>query len=181
MRKLRILILGHGRSGKDTVAEILRDKYGLEFVSSSWAAAESVMMPYFEKQGVPYESVETCYADRHTDNNRAVWFDQISAYNDEDPAKLAKEVFAQGHIYVGMRSAREYIAVRESVDYVVWVDASGRGVKPEERDSFDIPQTNEMYVIDNNGTEEELPAKVAGFARYIGLKPILAKEVEVAV
>lgn len=181
MKNLRILILGHGRHGKDTVAEILRDKYGLNFSSSSWVAAEVVMMPYFESIDKAYDSVQDCYDDRHTDNNRALWFDQISAYNDEDPARLAREVFARGPIYVGMRSAREYVMTRELVHHVIWVDATGRGMEPEGRDSFDIPQTSEMHEILNNGTLEDLEKRVDQFAYSIGVKPVLAKELEVAV
>jgi hypothetical protein len=32
---VRLMLLGHGRHGKDTVAEILNRKYGLTFQSSS--------------------------------------------------------------------------------------------------------------------------------------------------
>jgi len=31
----KLLVIGHGRHGKDTVCEILRDKYGFSFESSS--------------------------------------------------------------------------------------------------------------------------------------------------
>jgi len=35
MNKLKLLIIGHGRHGKDTVCEILRDKYNLQVFESS--------------------------------------------------------------------------------------------------------------------------------------------------
>ena len=35
MSKLKLLIIGHGRHGKDTVSEILHDNYGYSFESSS--------------------------------------------------------------------------------------------------------------------------------------------------
>ena len=36
----RLLILGHCRHGKDTLAEILRDEFGMTFESSSQSAAD---------------------------------------------------------------------------------------------------------------------------------------------
>ena len=35
MEKFKLLVIGHGRHGKDTVCEILRDKYNYTFESSS--------------------------------------------------------------------------------------------------------------------------------------------------
>ena len=35
MSKLKLLVIGHGRHGKDTVCEMLRDSYGYTFESSS--------------------------------------------------------------------------------------------------------------------------------------------------
>src|SRR6185369_672766 len=47
VHKPRIVLVGHGRHGKDTVAEMLRDEYGFSFCSSSLFCAERVMMPAF--------------------------------------------------------------------------------------------------------------------------------------
>jgi len=154
----KIIILGHGRHGKDTVAEILRKSCGFSFESSSLACAEVVMMPYFASIGRPYSSVEECYADRHTGDNRSVWFDQIKAYNSGDGTRLIRAIFDRGHdIYVGMRNRIEFEEARKLVDYVLWVDASKRGVPLESRSSFDIdydPET--MILIENDGTEDDL-------------------------
>lgn len=157
----KVLILGHGRHGKDSVGEILRDLLGYTILSSSWFAAERVMMPYFASIGVHYDSVEECYADRHTNNNRAVWYDQISAYNTPDKSRLPREVLEVSDVYIGMRSAAEFEASRHLFDHILWVDASGRGVPPEGRDSMDIdydPKT--MTWIDNSGSMWALPGIV---------------------
>ena len=165
MTRPKIILLGHGRHGKDTVAELLRDWYGYSFESSSYACAEIVMMPYFESQGIHYASVDECYADRHTGDNRTVWYNQISAFNTPDPTRLIKAIFDNGHdIYVGMRSAREFAEARKLADIVLWVDASGRGMPLENRSSFDIdfdPET--MTLIENNGTLEDLQLAIERF------------------
>ena len=40
MANPKLLIIGHARHGKDTVAEILRDTHGYDFVSSSGMRGE---------------------------------------------------------------------------------------------------------------------------------------------
>jgi hypothetical protein len=37
---MKLLVVGYGRHGKDTVCDILDQKYGLTFSSSSWFCAE---------------------------------------------------------------------------------------------------------------------------------------------
>lgn len=169
-RRPRILVLGSARHGKDTVAEMLRDLYGLRFSSSSMFCAERVLMPYFRYHGVPYATAEECYADRV--NHRATWFQQIEAYNDPDRSRLAREMLEAGNdMYVGMRSAKEFAEARGLFDHVVWVDAFGRGLPQEDPSSFDIPYDNlTMHVIDNGGTLEDLEHEVRAFAREIGLE-----------
>lgn len=164
--KPKVLILGHARHGKDTVAEMLRDQHGYTFSSSSHFCAERVMLPYFNAQpGVGYADVNDCYADRV--NHRATWFDQIKAYNTPDRSRLAREMLEENDLYVGMRSSDEFEAARSLFDYVVWVDASGRGVAPEPRDSFDIDFHPSMWLVRNDGTLEDLEAAVKRLAIII--------------
>lgn len=162
--KKRILILGNARHGKDTVAELLRDRHGYRFNSSSMFCAERVMMPYFAQHGVPYDTVEECYADRV--NHRSTWYDKIEAYNRDDPSRLAREMLGAGNdMYVGMRSAMEFAEARKLFDLILWVDASGRGMPPEGRDSFDIDfEPNEMVKVYNNRGLDDLERTVDGLA-----------------
>ena len=163
-RRPRVLVLGHARHGKDTVAEMLRDRWGLRFSSSSMFCAERVMMPYFAQHGVPYASVEECYEDRV--NHRSTWFDKIQDYNRADPSRLAREMLEAGNdMYVGMRSAYEFAEAHRLFDFIVWVDASGRGVPPEPRDSFDIGFSGGMLLIRNDGTLQDLEAAVDRLAK----------------
>ena len=161
--KLKLMILGYARHGKDTVAEILRDNLGLKFASSSFAAAEKVMRPFLAAKGITYNSLEECYADRV--NHRQDWYEQIKAYNNPDGARLAREIYKDNDIYVGMRSEVELEAVRKEglYDYSIWVDRS-KHVAPESSASCSITPAMANWVIDNNGTLEQL--KVNTLALY---------------
>ncbi len=159
--KPKILLLGYGRHGKDTVAEYLRDHYGYKFTSSSMACAEKVMLPAFRDiddelgHGWKYQTAEECFNDRH--NHRAFWFQEIERFNTPDKAALGKMIFESNDIYVGLRSKREYAAVKNAglFDVAIWVDASDR-LPPEDKASCTVEPWMAELIIDNNGTLEEL-------------------------
>lgn len=161
--RLKLMILGYARHGKDTVAEILRDNLGLTFMSSSFAAAERVMVPFLASKGITYANLDECYADRV--NHRQDWYEQIKAFNTPDGARLAREIYAKNDIYVGMRHHVELEAVRAAglFDYAIWVDRS-KHVAPEPSTSISITRADANYVIDNNGTLAQL--KVNTLALY---------------
>ena len=161
---MKLLILGHGRHGKDTVAEYLRDAHGVSFVSSSLFLAETVVRPALVAHGLVYDTLDACYADRV--NHRELWRDIIADHNGEDPARLAKAVLAVSDCYVGMRTDREYLAARPLFDVVLWVDASARGLPSDP--SLTIPfRSNEMILIDNNGSLEQTYEQTDGWMRAI--------------
>ncbi len=153
--KLKFMIFGYARHGKDTVAEIYKKHLGLKFVSSSFAAAEKVMVPYLASKGITYANLEDCYADRV--NHRQEWFEQIKAYNTPDSAKLAREIYSENDIYVGIRNHIEFEAIRDEglFDYSIWVDRS-KHVAPEPISSITVLPSMADYVLDNNGTLEQL-------------------------
>lgn len=164
--RARILVLGYARHGKDTVAEILRDKHGFTFQSSSMFAAENVVRPALAAAGITYATLEECYADRV--NHRAFWYDSIAAFNEPDPAGLARAILATADVYVGMRSAREYRAARGLFDAIVWVDATARGLPAEDPSSMSITyNASAMYRIDNSRGLRELEATVGRFVRFL--------------
>lgn len=157
--KPKILVLGWARHGKDTVAEILRDHYGFSFQSSSHFCAEIVCRPRMAELGITYDSLEDCYADRV--NHRATWYEAIKAYNADDPARLAKGILEDGDLYVGMRSAYEFAEARKLFDHIWWVDATARGLEPEDRSSMDIDWEDSFRFINNGGTLEDLHNRIA--------------------
>lgn len=154
LKNPKVLILGSGRSGKDTVAEILLELTGLKVTSSSWFLAE-VIFNQFGGNSL-YSDVESCFNDRH--NNRTNWFNFVRAYNQGDECRLAREILEVSDIYVGLRSLIEFKAARHLFDYIFYVDASKRVDYIDS--TFEIPYDNQMIKIDNNQTLEDLKHQV---------------------
>jgi hypothetical protein len=164
---VKLMIMGYARHGKDTAAEILYKTYGLKFKSSSFAAAEKVMVPFLrDVRGITYPNLETCYADRV--NHRQDWHEQIAAYNTPDPTRLAAEIYKEADIYVGIRSKVEFEALRDQgyFDYSIWVDRS-KHEPPESNASCNVTKEMANYVVDNNGSLDDLRRNVC--ALYIDL------------
>lgn len=171
MRLPKLLIVGHGRHGKDTLAEILRDRFRLEFVSSSQAAADIFIYDKL-KDKYGYKNSIECFEDRA--NHRAEWYDLICEYNREDKAKLAKGILQRADCYVGMRDDDEIkeCLKQELFDLVIWVDASKR-LPLEPKDSFNIDISCADIIIENNGTYEEFYEKVLRVGKVLsGMKPM---------
>jgi len=158
----KILLLGTGRSGKDTMAEILLDCYGLTFASSSEFANKHFIFEAL-RGFMGYSSLEECFNDRH--NHRDLWFQLICTYNKEDPAKLAKSLLQTADIYVGMRGKVELdTCVRENVfDLKIFVDASERLDYTEPKSSNQITSEDADLIIYNNGTEAKFITEVQRF------------------
>ena len=164
-KDIKLLILGSMRWGKDSMAEILRDEYGMTFESSSQAASDIFLYDLLkEKYG--YETSEECFEDRH--NHRQEWYEAIKEYNKDDKAKLAKGIVERTGCYVGMRDREE---IKECIkqglfDLIVWVDASGR-LPEEPATSFNIDKSCADVIIENNGTYEEFYEKVLRFGGIV--------------
>lgn len=185
----KLLVLGYGRHGKDTVSGILAKRYGLSFASSSEFCAEHVVLPYFRQarrlwastpepvDGEPlkappyYETWQECFADRH--NHRKEWYDAIVAFNTPDAAALGKAIFARHDIYCGLRSEREFRALEAArlYDLCLWVDRSGH-LPPESTDSCTVSPYMADVVLDNNGSFDELQAGIVRLMRdHFGMEP----------
>ena len=104
--------------------------------------------------------VPSCYNDRR--NHRSQWRDLICAYNQEDPARLGREIFMHYDIYNGIRSRREFTALQDAdlIDVVLWVDASKR--LPDSSDvTMELTTEDADHIIDNNGSLAELKLSLA--------------------
>lgn len=163
--KTKVLIIGNMRHGKDSLAEILNDQFGLKFKSSSQAAAEIFIYDELkEKYG--YQTPEECFEDRM--NHRPEWYQMICDYNKDDRAKLAKGILKLADCYVGMRDRDEIKECirQELFDLIIWVDASKR-LPLESADSFNIDQSCADIILENNGTFEEFKEKVMRLGKIL--------------
>jgi len=151
---VKLLVLGQAHHGKDTVCEILRDTFGLRFQSSSMFCLRHIIFPALKgKYG--YTTEEECYADRV--NHRAEWYDLIAAFNEGDETRLAVGILRESDIYCGLRAKKELHACKNSglFDAILWVDASDR-IPPEDKSSCTVEPWMADFVIDNNGSIEDL-------------------------
>lgn len=136
-----IMILGYGRSGKDTFAEMLRAEMQgrtgrpVKFTSSSLFACKRAVLPVLgPKYG--YTTVDEAFSDRMA--HRKEWADLITEYNSRDLARLGSEMAEAGmSLYVGCRKLAEVNALywRGIAGPWIWVDRPG--IEPE-RESMDF-------------------------------------------
>jgi hypothetical protein len=168
----RLLIIGHGRHGKDSVADVLRDQYGMRAVSSSEFAARKAVFPLVSDL---YPDWRAAYEDRHA--HRDLWFHAIRAYNLRPGPMLAEQILEHHDIYTGMRSRDEFERSRRVFDLVVWVDASRR-LPLEPGGSMELSADDADWIIDNNGPVESLPDEVADFVDEVNRRLILADAFE---
>jgi dephospho-CoA kinase len=163
--KPKLCIVSHARSGKDTLAEILKEEFGYTFQSSSQAASKIFIYDRL-KSKYGYETPEECFEDRMS--KRQEWFELIQEYNSNDKAALAKVIMESSDAYVGMRDEAEIEScLKQGVfDLVVWVDASKR-VPDEPSTSFNIKRDVAHFIIDNNTTLEDFRNKAVKVFKYI--------------
>jgi hypothetical protein len=163
--KKKLLVIGHGRHGKDTVCEILRDEYGYTFESSSQFCSKLFIYDML-KVKYNYSTEEECYADRHS--HRSEWYDAICEYNLNDAATLGREMFKEYDIYCGLRNKREFFAMKNTgvFDYCIWVDRSDH-LPPEDKSSMSLEQWMADFTIDNNSGLSELAFNTRKLINYI--------------
>lgn len=157
---MKLMVIGYATHGKDTACNLLRDMYGLTFVSSSYFVMERAVRPYLEiRFGISYDTADACYADRI--NHRDKWHDAIAEFNGNDPARLGRELYSQFDIYCGNRSVVEFEAMKKEklFDYAFWIDR-GLIVEPEPLTSNKLYPSMADYIIDNNGDLDHLKRNV---------------------
>ena len=176
----RIFILGYGRSGKDTVADMLVAKLNYKVAASSRVMAETFIYDTL-KEEYGYTSVDECFNDRHRNQAmRDLWHKLIYEYNGSDLTKLTRLIFKNNNVYVGIRKDVELLAAQEQqlADHYIWVDASSR-VPPEAATSMSVTQSMSTYTLDNNGPEEALEAQVDKMIKDLDLVSLRVLEEEV--
>ena len=187
-KRPKVLVIGHGRHGKDTVAERLQQRYGLSFTSSSLFCAEKVIWPTAQElakadcyeygpPALPWtiklweEACRIIKMDKdakdaflhrhHSDTTRQFWFEAIKEFNRKDAAALGKAIFDEYDIYCGLRSSTEFHALKNAgvIDHVVWVDR-GEAEPPEPSTSITVQPWMADYIIDNNSDLDHLNTEI---------------------
>lgn len=150
---MKLLIIGHGRHGKDTVAGILKEEFGLTHLSSSEASSDIFIFDSL-KDKYGYSSIEECFNDRA--NHRSEWYDLICDYNSSDPARLAKEIIKRADVYVGMRSQIELDACikDELFDFVIGVHDPRKPLESSDSMSIDVDQYSDILIVNDRGLED---------------------------
>lgn len=158
--KPQLLVLGPGGHGKDEVAKLLAEEYGLTFKDSSQHACNRAVYPVL-RDIYHYSSPQECYDDRR--NHRVEWRDLIRNYNNPKD-RLVREILDEADVYVGLRCHLEFAAAQHHFDAIIWVDATAR-LKSEGKDpndpSLSIPyQPASMLWLDNNGSLDDLKKRL---------------------
>lgn len=164
-RRPRVLVIGQGRHGKDTAAQLLAEAAGLRAVSSSEFAAQKAVYPLVADLWPDWRA---CYEDRHA--HRDLWFHAIRAYNLRPGPMLAEQILVDHDIYTGMRARAELERSRQLFDLVLWVDRS-QVLPPEPDSSMELRATDADMVLDNNGDLAALVAGVAAVAKRLAALP----------
>lgn len=154
----KILIVGHGRSGKDESVQIVSRLTGLRAAGTF----SLYLAPYVaERLGVP---VEQAYAERH--QNRRVWMETGEDLRRHDPTFLCRQAFAHGDVSGGVRGAAEIREIRrlELADLVVWLD---RDVPPDPTMEFGSDWADAR--MDNNGTLLDLERRWERLLKFGGI------------
>lgn len=137
----RILIVGRGRSGKDTVAEYLSQRLGLLY-NGSTSYSVLPLIAYSLNM-----AADECYSRRH--ENRMYWFDYCNLLRDIDPHVLIKLTLSFSDMLVGTRSVIEFVHALKlfNPQTVIWVE---RDVPDDPTLEFDRVQAGALSVCNNS-------------------------------
>lgn len=161
-RSLPVLcFVGHGRAGKDTAGEYLRDRYGLRFVgSSSWAMRFYVA----EKLGIP---VGEAWDSRH--ERRLEWKKILDDFREaHGHAACIRCVLRENDVVVGLRDFKELVAGRAAglLDLIVWIENPRVYADP----TVQFTQSDCDITVLNDASYEAFYARLDRLATAIGLK-----------
>ena len=148
----KILIIGHARHGKDTVAGIIKDITGMTYASSS-EVANDVFIFDLLKDKYGYKTKEECFENRI--KHRTEWFDLICDYNKDDKARLAKDILQRHDIYVGMRNNEELQECKRQGLFDLVIGVYDKDKEHEPKESFDIDLFEEAdFIIETSADIE---------------------------
>lgn len=154
-----LLIVGHGRGGKDTVAQFLHGRGNLRCAGSfSWFALPFIAAALKEPE-------QKCWEERHA--KRQFWFEFCNALRANDPLFLARRALQKGNVVTGLRDRVEMDAAKASglFSAILWVERPGIPVDPTVK--FTREDATDMLI--NDGSLEELEKNSVEWAKAKGL------------
>lgn len=155
---LKILIVGHGRSGKDEAAQFMHEHLGFRYGgSTSWAA-----LPLMAN----HLGLHPMHAWEQRHNLRQIWRSHLDYLRRGDPCLLMRIALGDdANIITGVRGGPEIdAAISEGLfDHIVWINRPGTPVDP----TVDFGPDKATIRIQNSGTLEEFHYQLTTWAREI--------------
>ncbi len=153
----RILIVGHGRAGKDVALDYLASITGLRNAGTT----SLYLAKYVAKElGV---STEEAYATRHAD--RDIWYRVGRQIRENNPGILLREALANGEMTGGLRDAEECVVARDIVDLIVWIENDRVAADPTVMFGPEVADV----IVENHGTMDEYRLRLRRLAMFAGL------------
>lgn len=154
---MKILLVGHGRAGKDEAGLYLEKITNLTFAGTTSA--------YLCKHvaRILRVSEEEAYRDRH--KKRMLWRIIGDFIRRDDPLVLVKDAFAHGEISGGVRGYPEIVAAKEYVDWIIWIDNNRVPKDP----TVEFSSREADIIIENHWSLEEYHERLKRFAKKIGI------------
>lgn len=155
----RILIVGHGRTGKDTACEYLAKVTQLRFAgTTSLYLAKYVAA----RLGV---SEQEAYHTRH--QNRNLWHRVGNEIRRQDPGRLIRESLQHAEIVGGIRDRAEIVVCKQDhlIDLIVWIENS----RVPKDSTVTFSERDCDITIPNHWTLEEFYQRLLCLARFAGL------------
>lgn len=120
----RVLLVGHGRSGKDEAGEWFSRETVLKFSGS----ASKYLLPFVAaKLGIPEDEA---YASRHA--MRETWYRIGNQLREQDQLILVNQALQHGDVVAGIRSKRELadVVAQQLVSHVIWIERADTPLDP---------------------------------------------------
>jgi len=113
----KILIVGPGRCGKDSLGDFIHKNS-----KHTYAGSTSKFLAKYVAQQFQI-STEQAYELRH--QHREQWFEIGNSIRENDHGLLQKEALAVGNVVAGIRDFREiaWACYNEIYDHIIWIDS----------------------------------------------------------
>lgn len=154
----RLLIVGHGRAGKDTALDYLAKITTLR----NGGTTSLYLCEYVAKKlGLP---TDVAYQRRHeSDEMRTFWYNAGNELRQNGPTTLIRMALEHGEMTGGVRDYEEIFAAKREgiVDLIIWIDNNRVKVDP----TVKFSEREADIIIPNHWSLEEFHERLARFAR----------------